>query len=387
MPAAVAEAAEMIPCVVMRGGTTRGFFFQTKDLPSDPRIRDEILVSVVAGTDSCQADGLGGKDLLLSKVALVSPSKRPGIDVDVIFGAITPGSARVKYGSNCGNLISAAGLYAVDEGLSSRSNGPVRMFNPDSNVVVEARLMREMALPSGMPKTGTPVELAFFEPDGTIGRGLLPTGNAMDLLALEDGKMVEASIVDSGAAYVFVYASDFGQQADLLRIGEYLRSQAAVMIGLSETMEDARRVTPNVPKVAFVSQPRDCFAEDLMSRIVSSQSLHGAYAVTGAFATIAAAAVSDSIVNRLLGWSRIESPLSLRIGHPGGVIEPRIDWHRNGNGVVVDRAYMLCSARRLMTGVTYLADLISPLCTSSSSSHARSHPGLQLSSLLPDQEM
>ena len=87
----------LVPCVVMRGGTTRGFFFQTKDLPIKAELRDEALFSVIAGSDSCQADGLGGNDLVLSKVALISPSKRPGIDIDVVFGAITPGSRPIKY--------------------------------------------------------------------------------------------------------------------------------------------------------------------------------------------------------------------------------------------------------------------------------------------------
>jgi 2-methylaconitate cis-trans-isomerase PrpF len=340
----------MIPCVVMRGGTTRGYFFQTRDLPGDSRTRDEILFSIVAGSDSWRADGVGGNDLLLSKVALVSKSNRAGIDIDVIFGAITPGSTRIKYGSNCGNLISAAALYALDEKLTSQPNGLVRMFNPDSGGVVEARVMNQPSCASGMPQTGTPMEIAFIAPDGTIGRGLLPTGNVIDRLTLDDGRTVDVSIVDSGTVYVFVSMADIGEREDLLDVGENLRSQAAIIIGLSKTMEEARLVSPNVPKVAFVSPPGNPLTEDLVARIVSSQSLHNAYAVTGAFATIAAAVIPGSTVDRVLGQTRTTSPFSLRIRHPGGVIEPRVDVHRTAKGVEVERAYIVRTARRLMSG-------------------------------------
>jgi hypothetical protein len=377
-----------VPCVVMRGGTTRGFFFQPKDIPSDAAVRDRMFLDVVMGQDLRQADGIGGGDMLLNKVVTAWASERPDVDVECAFGVITPGSARVKYGSNCGNLVSAVALFAVEEALRSGLKDTVRLFNPQSGSRVDARFMaaaefRERAMgvkTMGMAVTGVPVELAFIDPAGTIGRGLLPTGEAVDRLALGSGVEIEASIVDCGTVYVFVAASDLGldhatatlsarRQGELLEVAEKLRGQAAVLCGLADRPEDARRITPAVPKIAIVSPPHDYALDagsqsleagdvDMLARIVSSQNLHKAYAVTGAIATIAAAVVPGSVVNRAVGRAAAGSPLALRIGHPGGVIEPRQDWHPSGDGVGIERTYMIRTARRIMTGSAHVADLV-----------------------------
>lgn len=377
---------QSLPCVVMRGGTTRGFFFRPEDLPRDPKVRDDLLLNIVAGHESRQADGLGGVDMLLSKVATVWPSKLPDVDVECSFGAITPGSSRIKYGSNCGNLVSAVALYTLQQGLCPDLQRTVRILNPDSNKRVDAQLMDKEAFHEqvkrmksmGMALTGTPVDLAFIDPAGTIGLGLLPTGRAVNQLHLDTGVTIDASITDSGTVYVFISASDLGldfatsplnsqQQADLLHIVENLRGQAAVLCGLADSPEDARRTSPAVPKVALVSPPKDYSIEngslsikarnvDLLARIISSQNLHKAYAVTGAIATISAAVIPGSVVNKLVTERAGQSPFSLRIGHPSGIIEPRLDWHHSSDNVAVDRAYVIRTARRLMTGVSFLPD-------------------------------
>ena len=376
-----------VPCVVMRGGTTRGFFFQPKDIPSDAAVRDQMFLDVVMGQDLRQADGVGGGDMLLNKVVTAWASERPDVDVECAFGVITPGSARVKYGSNCGNLVSAVALFTVEEDLRSGLNDMVRLYNPQSGSRVDARFMaaaefqeRAMRVKTmGMAMTGVPVELAFIDPAGTIGRGLLPTGKAVDRLRLDSGVEIEASIVDCGTVYVFIAAGDLGldhatatlgaqQQSELLEAAEKLRGQAAVLCGLVERPEEARRITPAVPKIAIVSPPRDYTIEsgamnleagdvDMLARIISSQNLHKSYAVTGAIATIAAAVVPGSVVNRAVGHAAAGSPLALRIGHPSGVIEPRQDWHRSGDGVSIERTYMIRTARRLMTGSAHVPNL------------------------------
>lgn len=383
------SGSQSIECVVMRGGTTRGFFFRPDDLPHDPKVRDDLLVSIVAGQDSQQADGLGGRDMLLSKVAMVWNSDGDSSsDVECKFGVITPGSSRVKYGSNCGNLVSAVALYSIEEGLCKKKNGTIRIFNPDSNKRVEARLLDNgtfledcRRLKSiGMPKTGTAIELAFLDPIGTINRGLLPTGKPTDRLLLESGAEINVSIIDSGAVYVFVSAADLGldcvtpaviesQAKKILRVVEHLRGQAAVLCGLVESSEDARRLSPAVPKVALVSPAQSYSIKDgeklieetdidLHARIVSNQSLHNAYAVTGAVATISGAVVPGSILNYFVSGLPEKSPFSIRIGHPSGIIEPRVDWLRSNKDVVINKAYMVRTARRLLNGVSYFANVI-----------------------------
>jgi 2-methylaconitate cis-trans-isomerase PrpF len=378
-----------VPCVVMRGGTTRGFFFRPEHIPSDPAIRDRLLLDIVAGQDLRAADGLGGNDMLLNKVVEVWKSERPDADVECTFGVITPASARVKYGSNCGNLVSAVALYAVEEGLCTNASGTVRLFNPQSGTRIDARFMeavefRERAARAksmGMVLSGVPVELAFIDPASTIGRGLLPSGRAVDRLTLPSGAEIEASIVDSGTVYVFVAAGDLGldyatapldgeQRRALQASAEHLRGQAAALCGLAERPEDALRLSPAVPKIALVSPPHDYVFDngrdgfvarevDMLGRIISSQNFHTSYAVTGAMATIAAAVVPDSVVNRAVGGA-VASPLTLRIGHPSGMIEPRQDWRAGEDGVVIERAYAIRTTRRLMTGSVHLAQVAQP---------------------------
>ena len=270
-----ALTGQTVPCVVMRGGTTRGFFFHAEHVPADPAMRDQMFLDVVAGHDLRQADGLGANEMLLSKVVTVRTSDRADADVECTFGAITPGSARVKYGSNCGNLVSAVALFAVEEFLPLAQNDTVRLFNPQSGARVDARFMAaeefrgwaERVKTAGMATTGVPVELAFIDPASTIGRGLLPTGRAIDRLRLKSGVEIDASIVDSGTVYVFVSARDLGldyatqklspeQQNAMLEAAEDIRGQAAVLCRLVDRAEDARSLTPAVPKIAIVSPPQ-----------------------------------------------------------------------------------------------------------------------------------
>jgi 2-methylaconitate cis-trans-isomerase PrpF len=231
---------------------------------------------------------------------------------------------------------------------------------------------------SGMPATGDCVELSFLDPAGTAGKGLLPTGNVIDLLEMPDGRTIEASIVDSGAQYVFVHAEDLGLtavaksdevagNATLMALFEHLRGQAAVLSGLASSASAAAVETPAVPKLAFVGPPADYLTEghrlpvaaddvDLLSRIISSQSFHKAYAVTGAIATTSAAVIPGSVVNRLAGAKFDPAAGHLRIGHPTGIIECTVQWTRQAGAVVIERASVLRTARRIMEGSNFLPD-------------------------------
>jgi len=366
-------------CVVMRGGTTRGVFFHAADLPADPPSRDAALLAVIGGSDPRQVDGLGGADLLLSKVALVWPSERPGAEVECRFGSITPGSGRVKYGSNCGNLSSAVACFARQEGLVAADAAQVTIHNPDSGTFMEARwrdwepqLRSRMASTSGMPVSGELVELTFLSPEATATGHLLPTGRAIDCLKLPDGRPVQASIVDAGALYVFLDPGQVGLpegatsdqlrgNARLAALCEDLRGQAAVLAGLADEAAEALARTPAVPKLSFVRPPADYRAEgsgveveaseiDLVGRIVSSQSFHKAYAVTGAIATAAAAAVPGSVVAAAMGGEWTPGTRRVRIGHPSGIIECTLETCVSGSGIEIRRAGVLRTARRIMEG-------------------------------------
>lgn len=372
-----------IPCIVMRGGTSRGLFFRREDLPADDKARDRVLVAAVGGPDPRQVDGIGGADLLLSKIVVLSPSARTGVDIDVTFGSVAPGRATPAYGANCGNLIAAAALYAAQEHLVATSEGQatVRMYNTDSDSIIEGRLggaepagRAEICRLAGMPASGTWVDLDFLAPTGTAQEKLLPTGNPRDRIRLEGGLEIHLSLIDCGAMYVFIQASQLGMDAakitaevqnhaSAMKLFESIRGRAAVLAGLVHNPEDALTQSPAVPKLGLVGPAASYILEgqtaaveagamDLASRIISTQKYHQAYAVTGAIATAAAAAVEGSVVAQVApaispgadGWTQ------LRIGHPTGVIACSVHATGTGAAVTIDRARIGRTARAVMAG-------------------------------------
>jgi hypothetical protein len=371
----------------MRGGTSRGLFFRQEDLPPDPHLRDRLLVAAVGGPDPRQVDGLGGADLLLSKIAILGPSERPAVDLEVTFASAAPGRTRPAYGANCGNLIAAAALYAVEEHMvwPQRGRWIVRIYDTDSEMIVEGRLgadppdRDEICRLAGMPASGQWVDLDFLAPSGAVQDRFWPTGNACDRVKLEDGTRLDMSLIDCGTLYAFVPAAQLGLETERITISvqndaatmklfETIRGHAAVLAGLVKNPADALTDSPAVPKLALVGPAASYRLEgagpgqattvqagamDLTSRIISTQKYHQAYAVTGAIATAAAAAVEGSVVAQAAGarcrgeadgWS------TLRIGHPSGVIAASVHVADNATGVIVDRARIGRTARTLMTG-------------------------------------
>ena len=346
----VAVDDQAVRCVVMRGGTSRGLFFHEQDLPYNPTARDKVIMGAVGAPDPRHVDGLGGGDMLLSKVAIIGRSDKPGIDLECEFANITPGKQRPTYGTNCGNLVAAAALFALEQGLVTAGAEPptLRILNRNASGIIKARVSRsdsacreEHSL-AGMPESGACVDLDFLEPVGAYQEQLLPTGNPRDTLELEGLGTIDVSVVDAGALYVFVRDRDLGIQAAAalrqkdkgsatLRQIEEIRAIVARKLGIVGAADDAVAVSPDVPKVAIVGSPIsyqcdnsskhiEADAIDLVARIISSQNYHKAYAVTGAIATAVASAVAGSVVQRTAGSSAEGGTHKLRIGHPGGVL-------------------------------------------------------------------
>lgn len=369
-----------IPCVVMRGGTSRGLFFHEHDLPRDPHLRDRVIMGAVGAPDPRQVDGLGGADILLSKVAIVACSMSPDVDVECEFANIAPGRDRPTYGTNCGNLVAAVALFAIDEGLVSAQykNSTIRIRNRNSGVIIEARInslacnAQSDSAFGGMSKTGVCVDLDFMAPVGTVRDNLLPTGNAGEIVVLDDGRQVHVSVVDAGALYVFVRAADLGLTAtettdqlrrnpSILEALEIIRCTVAYRTGLVDSVVDATRLTPDVPKLAFVGPPRsyrpcngatpiDAAGVDLVSRIVSSQNYHSAYAVTGAIATAAAAAVPGSVVQEVVAKDLVAGLHEVRIGHSSGLMICRIENRASVGNPDIPKVGVMRTARRIMQG-------------------------------------
>ena len=378
---------EAIRCVVMRGGTSRGLFFHEQDLPSDPAQRDKVIMGALGAPDPRQVDGLGGADMLLSKVAIVARSASADADVECEFANMTPGKERPTYGTNCGNLVAAVALFAIGEGLVSAGSGTpvVRIRNRNSGSLIEAHINAlngerwQSCRLAGMPGTGACVDLDFLEPVGAIQSLLLPTGNARETVCLGKSRSADISIVDAGALYVFVRAKDLGLTAvetgtqlrnspGAMESLERLRAEAAKMVGLVESTAEATHLTPDVPKLAVVgpavsyhcdasSTRVEAESIDLVSRIVSSQKYHKAYAVTGAIATAAAATIDGSTVHEAVGGNAGSGVLEVRIGHPSGVLACEVESCTSSGNHDIARARIRRTARQVMQGTVFVPSL------------------------------
>jgi len=268
-----------ISAVMMRGGTSRGLFFLDEDLPTEPDRRERAILAAFGSPDPYrrQINGAGGATSNTSKVAIIAKSSRPGIDVDYTFGQVSIDKPLVDFAGNCGNISSAVGPFAVDERLVEATGDQtiVRFFNTNTNKVIVARVPTEngrfnpvgtLAIP-GIPGTGSAIQLDYLDPGGAVTGSILPTGNPVDVLHLDEGD-IEISLVDAANPLVFIRLSDVGMtgkeaaadvdaNTDLLARLDRIRAAAGVAAGIAKTTEEASANFPSVPKVALVGPPTD----------------------------------------------------------------------------------------------------------------------------------
>lgn len=360
-----------IPAAFIRGGTSKGLFFETHALPTDHGDRDRLFLAALGSPDEYgrQLDGMGGGLSSLSKAVTVGPSTRPEADVDYTFAQISVDKPIVDYAANCGNLASAVGPYAVDQGIVTRPDGPatVRLYNTNTDKVIHAHFEVEdgyaraegnLSIP-GVHGTGAPVELEFLDPAGARTGALLPTGSLTDRLTTSRGDL-DVSLVDATNPVVFVAAEVLGLHGDETvaeletntAVMDYLdevRRLAAVAMGLCDRPEDAPLSNP---KIAIVSTPRDyqvlsgaavsAADYDLGMRMISVEQVHRAVTVTGALCAAVAQKLTGSLVER----TAAPTGRQLRIGSPSGVFEVAADVENNHPR----SASLFRTCRRLMQG-------------------------------------
>ncbi|MEW6266181.1 MAG: PrpF domain-containing protein [Thermodesulfobacteriota bacterium] len=370
-----------IPAVLMRGGTSKGVFFHDRHLPRDQEVRDRVILAAYGSPDPNrrQIDGLGGAVSVTSKTAIISPSPDPAFDVVYNFGQVAIDRPMVEYKGNCGNISAAVGPFAVDEGLV-RAVEPItrvriKQLNTDKLIVAEVPVRDgghdeegDYAI-DGVPGTGGRITLHFMDPAGSMTGRLLPTGHPRDEIEVPGLGRITVSFVDAANPVVFVRAETLGlkgteiQEIDAgaaLRAKlEAIRSQAAVILGLAETPEEATARSQAVPKIALVSPPRDYVdlggrpipsgQVDLVVRIMSMGTLHKAYAVTGAICTAGAAKIEGSVVNQVLR-EEAHDRVEIRLGHPGGRLTPGAVMSKKDGQFHYEKAIIGRTARRLMEG-------------------------------------
>lgn len=377
-----------IPAVYVRGGTSRAVVFKRDDLPTDQQTWPDIFRAVLGSPDpeSKQLDGLGGGITSLSKIAVLSPSARVGIDVDYFFAQIDPKTGAVLLGANCGNISSAVGPYAVDEGwvLPGHGETTVRIFNENTCTRIVSRFdnsapTESFIAISGVAGQGSPISLTFEHPGGSMVGETFPTGRPVDDLRVPDGQVFAATLIDVSIPCVIVDASTFGlhgnesysalsARTDITQRLADVRCAAAVAMGCAKTWDEARSTYKNVPDVVLVSRP-DSSETGIRARFYSCDQPHRAAPVTSAMALAAAACIPGTLAHAAmrnaheLGATSLSNTGTVDIHHPSGVmrVEADVDPH---DGQVLSTS-IVRTARRIMEGrvlvPAHLRDVAAPL--------------------------
>ena len=375
---------EKVRGVIYRGGTSRGVYLLGNDLPKEPHIRDQVILSIYGSPDARQINGLGGADSLTSKVAIISPSEREDADVDYTFGQVSISKPFIDYVGNCGNISSGVGPFSVDEGLVKAVEPItyVRIFNTNTKkiIVAEVPVRNGKAISKGeyavdgVPGTGAKIILNFLDAGGAVTGKLLPTGNLKDEITLADGTHLTVSLVDAANPAVFIKATDFGltgtempdavnSNPALLQRIEEIRSIAAEMLGLAPRQE-ATDKSPAVPKIVFVTPSTDYKTSDgrhigkesidLVARTMSMQKMHKAFAITGGICTATAAKLEGTVVNEILRAEASQGSI-VRLGHPSGTLDFEITIRKKEDGSSeLEKAAVNRTARRIMEGYIYV---------------------------------
>lgn len=375
-----------IPCAIIRGGTSKGVYLLEENLPEDIAERKEVILKIFGSPDKRQIDGLGGADPLTSKVAIVRKSDCPEYDVIYTYGQVAIDQPAVFFKGICGNISSGVGPFAIDEGLveAVEPTTTVRIFNTNTKKVFTAKVpvrngkadvYGEYEI-AGCPGTGARIRLDFSATEGAITGKLLPTGHVRDEIEVAGFGTIEVSIVDCSVVEVYVRASDMGicgtetpseidSNPELLKKCEALRGTVAAMLGLASSAENAVKETANIPHLVIVSKPADYENYligqqikkeeiDFTARMLFLQKTHKTYAGTGSICTSVAARIPGSVVNACISADNMMTD-SVRIGHPGGIIEVEAIVRRDdktGN-CHVQKVEFSRTARRIMDGFVY----------------------------------
>ncbi len=349
--------SEGIRCMWMRGGTSKGGYFLASELPVDPDTRDAFLLRVMGSPDPRQIDGMGGADPLTSKVAVVKPSKRRGVDVDYLFLQVFVDRPTVTDAQNCGNILAAVGPFALERGLveAAGDKTDVRSFMENTSQIAVAtvetpggRVTYEgEARIDGVPGTSAPMGVVFEDTAGSTCGALLPTGNAVDRV---DG--VEVTLIDNGMPCVILSAADFGLSGnetpaeleandDLRARVERIRLAVGPMMNLGDVTEKS------VPKMTLVSPAKN--GGCISTRTFIPHRAHKAIGVLGAVSVGTACLLDDGPAARIAVVPDGREK-SLSIEHPTGEFTVIATLDDAGQ---VQSAGVLRTARKLMDGMVF----------------------------------
>ena len=351
-----------IPAALMRGGTSKGLYFERADLSQARDVRDRILLAAMGSPDPRQIDGVGGADPLTSKVAIVGPSVAHDVDVDYQFAQVLTGQAVVDVNPSCGNILAGVGPFAIERGMVEAADGEtrvrIRMVNTggvaEAVVQTPGRHVRydgDVAI-DGVPGSGAPVLLDLLRCAGTKTGVMLPSGRPQNVI---DG--VPVTLVDVAMPMMEVRADSLGKtgyetpaeldaDAALLARVERMRRAAGELMGLGDV---AGMV---VPKVSLVAPPRR--GPGVSSRYLVPMRTHQAHAATGAISVASAAVAPGTVASEVARVDPVSNPLAVGVEHPAGRLEVGLRIRRTAEGIDVVSARLVRTARLIFDGKIYV---------------------------------
>ena len=379
-----------IPATYMRGGTSKGVFFNLADLPAEAQqpgaYRDAVLLRVIGSPDPYgkQTDGMGGATSSTSKTVILSKSERDGFDVDYLFGQVAIDKAFVDWSGNCGNLTAAVGAFAINNGLVDADKIPqngvavVRVWqvNIGKEIVVHVPITHGEVQETGnfeldgVTFPAAEVKVEFMDPADGEG-DMFPTGNLVDELTVPEFGTLNATMINAGIPTIFVNAADIGytgtelqdainNDTEALARFESLRAHGAIKMGLINDLSEAA-VRQHTPKIAFVAPPAPYTSSsgkaigiddiDVLVRALSMGKLHHAMMGTAAVAIATAAAIPGTLVNDAAGGIDRESVV---FGHPSGTLAVGAQAQQVNGKWQATKAVMSRSARILMEGRVHI---------------------------------
>ncbi|EGQ9151206.1 2-methylaconitate cis-trans isomerase PrpF [Vibrio parahaemolyticus] len=375
-----------VPATYMRGGTSKGVFFNLEDLPPEAQVageaRDKLLLRVIGSPDpyAKQIDGMGGATSSTSKTVIVSRSSRDDHDVDYLFGQVSIDKPFVDWSGNCGNLSAAVGPFAIHAGLIPQERIPengivtvrVWQMNISKTILVHVPIVNGFVQETGefeldgVTFPAAEIQVDFVDPADGVG-SMFPTGNLVDDLVVPDVGTFNATFINAGIPTIFIDAESIGYQGTELQdqinnddaalaMFESIRAHGALKMGLISELEEAQ-TRQHTPKIAFVSKPKSYQSSsgkavneseiDVLVRALSMGKLHHAMMGTAAVAIASAACVPGTLVNLAAGGGEKES---VTFGHPSGTLKVGAQAKQTEQGWVVQKAIMSRSARILMEG-------------------------------------
>ena len=346
-----------IPFVFMRGGSSRGPYFNAADLPKDRGTLANVLVSLLGSGHQLNIDGIGGGNAVTTKVAMLSKSDDPWADIDYFFAQVSVTERSVDFKPTCGNILSGVGPAAIEMGLipatGFETTVNIRAVNTGARVVAKVStgpngvVYEGCAAIDGVPGKAAPVSLQFMDTIGGATGAFLPTGNLVDTF-----NGIAVTCMDVAMPMVIAKAESFGltgyesaealnDNTDFFAAMEAVRIQAGAAMGIKDV---ANSVTP---KFGLLAPARD--GGTIATRYFMPWKAHPTMAVTGAQCLASCVLTPGTVADGMAARSN-DRPATVTLEHASGLIDVLVDYDLTGDGIDLRSAGLVRTARLLAKG-------------------------------------